>query len=204
MLLIGLTGGIASGKSVVARRLADHGAVHVDADALAREAVDRGTEALTEIEREFGADVVTAEGDLDRRALAAIVFGDRAKLDRLNAITHPAVRALARERISAAGEADPDAVVVYDIPLLVETGRTGEFDLVVVVEASDEVRIERLVDLRGMSRTDAESRIASQATNAERRAVADIVIDSGSTLEETLAAADEVWRVAARSAAGKH
>ncbi len=198
MYLIGLTGGIASGKSVVASRLAEHGAVHVDADALAREVVAPGTPGLAAIAREFGADVIAADGSLDRAALGAIVFRDPAKRLALNAITHPAVWALAKERFDAAQAADPRCVVVYDVPLLVEAAgdRPIHFDLVVVVHADHETRVTRMVELRGMSREEATHRMNSQASDTERLAIADVVIDSNGTLEQTLAQADELWAMA--------
>ncbi len=200
MLLVGLTGGIASGKSVVAARLAQHGAVVVDADRIAREVVEPGTPALARIAEVFGPGVIASDGSLDRPALGAIIFADAERRHELNAITHPAVRALSAERFAAAGRADPHAVVVYDVPLLAE-GRIGdrEFDRVVVVEADDDVRVRRMVELRGMSEEDARARIASQATNAERRAIADHVIDSGGTLDETLERADALWTVLAEA-----
>jgi dephospho-CoA kinase len=193
VLLVGLTGGIASGKSVVAARLAEHGAVVVDADQIAREVVEPGTPALERIREEFGDAVITPDGSLDRAALGAIVFSDEAKRSILNGITHPAVLELSQRRFAEAGAADPEAIVVYDVPLLSEVRGKAEFDVVVVVSAPEEVRIERMVSLRGMSREDAEGRIRSQVPEADRRALADILIESGGTLDETLSRADEVW-----------
>lgn len=193
MLLVALTGGIASGKSFVARRLAEHGAVVVDADQVAREVVEPGEPALAAIAEEFGPGVIAADGSLDRAALGAIVFRDPEGRAKLNAITHPAVLERSRARFDAAGAADPDAIVVYDIPLLVEAGRAEEFDLVVVVQASEENRISRMVELRGMTREQAVGRIRSQATDAERLAIADVVIDADGTPDETLAQADALW-----------
>lgn len=193
MLLVALTGGIASGKSFVARRLAEHGAVVVDADQVAREVVEPGEPALAAIAEEFGPGVIAADGSLDRAALGAIVFRDPEGRTKLNAITHPAVLERSRARFDAAGAADPDAIVVYDIPLLVEAGRAEEFDLVVVVQASEENRIARMVELRGMTREEAVGRIRSQATDAERLAIADVVIDADGTPDETLAQADALW-----------
>lgn len=193
MLLVGLTGGIASGKSVVAARLAEHGAVVVDADAIAREVVQPGTPGLARIAEEFGSGVIAADGSLDRPALGAIVFADPAKLAALNGITHPAVLELSQRRFAEAGAADPDAVVVYDVPLLSEVRGKAEFDVVVVVSAPEETRIERMVSLRGMSREEAERRIRSQVSDEERRGIADHVIESGGTLEETLRQTDELW-----------
>ncbi len=206
MYLIGLTGGIASGKSVVGKRLAEHGAIHVDADVLAREVVERGTPALAAIEREFGAHVIAPDGTLNRAALGAIIFSDPEKRAALNAITHPAVWARAKQLFEDAEAADPHAVVVYDVPLLVEASgsRPMSFDLVVVVHASTETRIDRLVELRGMTRQEALHRLGSQASDTERLAIADVVIDSNGTLDETLRQADELWAMAAASAVSKH
>lgn len=206
MYLIGLTGGIASGKSVVAARLAEHGAVHVDADRLAREVVEPGEPALAQIEAEFGTSVIAPDGSLDRAALGAIIFADQAARVKLNAITHPAVWDRAARLFEAAEAADPDAVVVYDVPLLVEAsaGRPLRFDLIVVVHASTETRLRRLVELRGMNRQEALHRLNSQASDTERLAIADIVIDSNGTLEETLQQADALWANVAASAHSKH
>lgn len=193
MLLVGVTGGIASGKSVVAARFAEHGAVVVDADAIAREVVEPGTPALARIAEEFGSALIGDDGSLDRQALGAIVFADPAKLAILNGITHPAVLELSQRRFAEAAAADPDAVVVYDVPLLSEARSKAEFDVVVVVSAPDEARIERMVSRRGMSREEAERRIRSQVSDEDRRALADYIIESGGTLDETLAQADAVW-----------
>ncbi len=193
MKLIALTGGIASGKSTVARRLAEHGAVHIDADGLAREVVEPGTPGLAAIRERFGDGVLTAEGALDRAALGSLVFGDPEALADLNAIVHPAVRELFARRIREAGEADPHAVVVYDVPLLVEAGSDLSWDLVIVTEAPAATRVRRMVELRGMTRDDAERRIANQASDAARRAVADAVIDTGGTEQATLDQVDELW-----------
>jgi dephospho-CoA kinase len=195
VLLVGLTGGIASGKSVVAARLAELGAVVVDADRVAREVVEPGTPALARIAKEFGPGVITSDGSLDRPALGAIVFGDPTKLAVLNSITHPAVFARSHELFEQAAAADPDAVVVYDVPLLAEGTRAGEFDVVVVVEAGPEVRVRRMVELRGMTEDEARRRIASQASDAERSAIATHLIDANGTLDETVQQTDEVWRM---------
>lgn len=200
--LIGLTGGIASGKSVVAARLAEHGAVHIDADVLAREVVEPGTPGLAAIQEAFGDAVISPDGRLDRAALGAIVFSDEERRLALNAITHPAVWRRTRELIAAASAADPRAVVVYDVPLLAEgtAERRLEFDLVAVVHAPAEVRIERMTTLRGMTRAEAERRIAAQIDDEARLRIADVVIDSGSSIEHTLQQADELW-ARARAAA---
>ena len=202
MYLIALTGGIASGKSVVAKRLAEHGAVHVDADVLAREVVEPGTPGLAAIEERFGSSVIAADGTLNRPALGAIIFSDPEEREALNAITHPAVWARAKELFAAATAADRNAVVVYDVPLLVEasSSRPMTFDLVVVVHADTETRLRRLVELRGMTREEAAHRVNSQASDAERLAIADVVIDSNGTLDGTLTQADELWAMAAAAA----
>jgi dephospho-CoA kinase len=193
MLLVALTGGIASGKSTVARRLQEHGAVIVDADQVARQVVEPGEPALARIAEEFGTEVLAADGSLDRAALGAIVFSDPEGRQRLNAITHPAVLERSRALFAAAGDADPDAIVVYDIPLLVEAGRIDEFDLRVVVHAATETRVRRMMELRGMTREEALHRINSQATDTDRFAIADVVIDADGTLEHTLEQTDALW-----------
>ena len=195
MFLLGLTGGIAAGKSVVARRLVELGAVHVDADVLAREVVEPGTPGLAAIAERFGPGVIAADGSLDRPALGAIVFSDDAARADLNAITHPAVWRRAQELFAEAEARDPHAVVVYDVPLLVEAMRERSFgfDLVVVVHADRAERIRRLVEVRGMSPQEAEGRVAAQASDAERLAVADVVIDTNGTMDETIAAVDALW-----------
>ena len=191
--LIGLTGGIASGKSTVAKRFAEHGAVVIDADHLARAAVAPGTDALAHIAEIFGPEVITEDGSLNRSRLGSIVFGNPTALSVLNNIVHPAVRKLSSAAIAAAEQADPDCVVVYDVPLLVEASVGHPFDLIVVVHADSETRVRRMVDLRGMPEADARSRISSQAGDTDRLAVADVVIDSEGTLEQTLAQVDRLW-----------
>jgi dephospho-CoA kinase len=202
VLLVGLTGGIASGKSVVAARFAEHGAVVVDADQIARQVVEPGTPALARIAEEFGPDVIAPDGTLDRAALGAQVFADAHKLATLNGITHPAIRELSRRRFAEAAEADPDAIVVYDVPLLTDARAKDEFDIVVVVSAPEAERIERMVSLRGMSVEEATRRIRSQVPEERRRALADIIVESGGTLDQTLARADEVWRQLLQRAVG--
>lgn len=200
MTLIGLTGGIASGKSTIGARLAELGAVRIDADQLARDAVAPGSPGLARVSERFGEAVLQADGSLDRAALGAQVFSDAAKLADLNAIVHPEVRRLADERISAARAEDPDAVIVYEIPLLVEADRGGDWDLIVVADAPVEQRVARMVSLRGMTEADARRRVANQASDAERRAVADVVIDTSGSEAETLAQVDALW---AKVAAGR-
>jgi dephospho-CoA kinase len=197
VLRIGLTGGIGSGKSTVARLLAERGAEVIDADVLAREVVAPGTPGLAAVVEAFGPRVLTADGALDRPALAVVVFGDPDARARLDGIVHPLVRARARELIAAM---PPDAVVVQDIPLLVETGQAGSFDLVLVVEADVGTRVARLVD-RGLPEEDARARIAAQATDEQRRAVADVVLDNSGSTADLAAQVDRFWadRVASPS-----
>jgi len=197
VLMVGLTGGIGSGKSEVARRLAELGAVVIDSDRLAREVVEPGTEGLAEVVAAFGPEVLGPDGALDRPALGRRVFADEAARHRLEAIIHPRVRARSAELIAAA---PPDAVVINDIPLLVESGIGAGFDLLVVVAASEPSRLHRLAQSRGMSAEEARSRMAAQATDEQRRAVADVVLDNDGSLEELRAAVDRLWyeRLASR------
>ncbi|MFC3998553.1 dephospho-CoA kinase [Nocardiopsis sediminis] len=190
MLRVGLTGGIGSGKSAVSRRLAEHGAVVVDADRIAREVVEPGTPALAEIVAEFGDGVLTREGALDRPRLGEIVFSDDAKLARLNAIVHPRVAERTEELMSAAPNG---SVVVYDVPLLVENGLGPLYDLVIVVDAPEDVRIERLREGRKMPVDQSRARIAAQATREDRLAAADIVIDNSGTEADLDRRVEEVW-----------
>jgi len=202
MYLIGLTGGIASGKSLVSTRLAELGATIVDADVLAREVVEPGTDGLAQIARHFGPEVLLADGTLNRPALGAIIFADPEQREKLNSITHPAVWRRARELFD---QAAADEVVVYDVPLLVEgaKGRQLDFDLIAVVDASAETRLQRLVQLRGMTREEAGHRLNSQASDAERLAVADVVIDNNGTVEATLEQVDALWAKAQRAVGGR-
>jgi len=202
MYLIGLTGGIASGKSTVATRLAELGAVHIDADALAREVVAPGTPGLAAIAEEFGAGILNADGSLDRAALGGIIFADAERRTRLNELTHPLVWQRTRELIAEADARDPHAVVVYDVPLLVEAvkARRMTFDLIVVVHADTATRIERMMTLRGLSRAEATQRLNSQAGDAERLAIADTVIDNTGAVDATLAQVDRLWQTAGAAA----
>ncbi|MBS45454.1 MAG: dephospho-CoA kinase [Nocardioides sp.] len=186
---VGLTGGVASGKSTVARLLAEHGAVVIDADAIAREVVERGTPGLAAVVEAFGPELLTPEGDLDRPAMGRLVFGDDEKRRLLESIVHPLVFERYAELEGATG---PDDLVVHDIPLLAETGRAAEFDAVVVVDAPDEVRVERMVSDRGWTREDAESRIAAQATREDRLAIATHVVENTGSLDELAARVAEV------------
>jgi dephospho-CoA kinase len=205
MPLVALTGGIASGKSTIARRLSEHGAIIVDADQIVRDVQQPGSPVLARIGAEFGEGMLLPDGSLDRSALGAAVFGDRDAVDRLNAIVHPAVRAESARRFAEAFAADPHAVVVYDVPLLVEARVDDPWDLVVVAHAPAGIRHRRLVELRGMSETDAAARLASQVPDDARLAVADVVIDTTGSIEDTERQVDELWdsldeRVAARAA----
>jgi dephospho-CoA kinase len=198
VLRIGLTGGIGSGKSTVAALLAQHGARVVDADRIAREVVEPGTPGLAAVVAEFGEGVVTADGALDRPALAARVFGDPAARARLDAVVHPLVRARAAELVAAA---PAEAVVVQDVPLLVETGQAGSFDLVLVVETDPGTRVARLVD-RGLTADDARARIASQATDEQRRAVADVLLRNDGDREALAAQVERFWAERVQPALG--
>jgi dephospho-CoA kinase len=194
---VGLTGGIGAGKSEVARRLAELGAHVVDADQLAREVVAPGTDGLAEVVTAFGPEVLGPDGALDRPALGRRVFGDDEARHRLESIIHPRVRARTAELIAAQ---PPDSVVVNDVPLLVEAGLAAGYDLVVVVLAEESTRVRRLMDVRGMSEDEARSRIAAQATDEQRRAVADVVLHNDGSLEELRSAVDELWRDRLRTA----
>ncbi|MEQ6897289.1 dephospho-CoA kinase [Microbacterium sp. KR10-403] len=193
MPLIALTGGIASGKSTVAGRLAEHGAVIVDADAIVREVQQPGSPVLVALAEAFGEGMLRPDGSLDRAALGGHVFGHPDRVARLNAIVHPAVGEQSKRRFAEAFAADPDAVVVYDVPLLAEARADDPWDLVVVAHAPADVREARMIELRGMTATDARARIASQAGDDERLALADVVIDTAGTLEHTLAQTDALW-----------
>lgn len=193
MPLIALTGGIASGKSTIARRLAERGAVVVDADAIVRDVQQPGSPVLDAIAAEFGPDVLTAAGELDRAGLASRVFGDPDAVARLNAIVHPAVREESARRFRAAVDADPRAVVVYDVPLLLEARAEDPWELIVVAHAPVALRRERLISLRGMTEAEADARMAAQVDDARRLAIADVVIDTAGSIDETLAQTDDLW-----------
>jgi dephospho-CoA kinase len=190
-LHVGLTGGIGAGKSTVARLLAGHGAIVLNADLAARAVVEPGTEGLAEVARAFGPEVLRADGSLDRAALASVVFADEERRTRLNAIVHPRVRAWMAERAAAAPEG---SVVVQDIPLLVEGGLAPLFDFVIVVDADDDTRITRLVRDRGMAEQEARARIAAQAPREQRNAAADRLIDNGGSPQDLEKAVAELWR----------
>lgn len=194
MPLIALTGGIASGKSTISARLAEHGAVIVDADAIVREVQRAGSPVLDAIAEAFGPEVIQSDGELDRAALGAVVFSDPVALATLNGIVHPAVRHESARRFARAFARDPEAVVVYDVPLLVEARADDPWDLVVVAHAPADVRARRLVEVRGMTEAEAAGRIGAQVSDDARLAVADVVIDTDGTLDETIAQADALWR----------
>jgi dephospho-CoA kinase len=187
---VGLTGGIASGKSTVSAMLAELGAVVIDADRIAREVVEPGTPGLAAVVEAFGPGVLAGDGSLDRPALGAIVFADPARRTVLEGIIHPLVRERSLAMEQAAG---PDALVVHDIPLLAESGRAATFDSVIVVETPAEVQVERMLRDRGWTREDAESRINSQATPEQRRAIATHLIVNTGTRDELRARVEEVY-----------
>ncbi|MEJ2869408.1 dephospho-CoA kinase [Actinomycetospora sp. OC33-EN08] len=191
MLRVGLTGGIGAGKSTVAAELASLGAVVVDSDRIAREVVEPGTEGLAAVVEAFGDDVLDDDGRLDRPALGRIVFADDEARTRLNGILHPRIGARTGELVAAAPD---DAVLVHDVPLLVENGMGAAFALVVVVDAPEDVRVERLARTRHMAEDDARSRIRAQATTEARRAAADVWIDNVGSEDEVRAGVRSLWR----------
>ncbi|MFG3493539.1 dephospho-CoA kinase [Streptomyces sp. NPDC047928] len=198
MLTVGLTGGIGAGKSEVSRLLVSYGAVLIDADRIAREVVEPGTPGLAAVVDAFGAEVLTAEGTLDRAKLGSVVFAEPERLATLNGIVHPLVGARSAELQAAAA---PDAVVVHDVPLLTENGLAPLYDVVVVVDASPETQLDRLVRLRGMTEDDARARMAAQADREQRRGIADLIIDNDGPLEALEPQVREVWEeLAARAA----
>ncbi|NRQ35705.1 dephospho-CoA kinase [Nonomuraea sp. NN258] len=198
MLKIGLTGGIGSGKSEVSKRLSAMGAVVIDADKIAREVVEPGTPGLARVVAAFGEEVLRPDGSLNREKLGSIVFADSERLAALNAIVHP----LVGERVAALqSQAPDDAILVYDVPLLVENKLAPMYDVVIVVDAADDVRIARLAEHRGMPADDARARIAAQAGRAERLAAADIVIVNEGPLAELDDRVTEVWADLTRRAA---
>ncbi|NBE93546.1 dephospho-CoA kinase [Nonomuraea sp. KC401] len=198
MLTTGLTGGIGSGKSEVSRRLAVRGAMVIDADKIAREVVEPGTPGLAKVVATFGDEVLHPDGSLDRQRLGSVVFDDAERLAELNAIVHP----LVGERVEELRRQAPDeAIVVYDVPLLVENNLASMYDVVIVVDAADEVRVRRLAEHRGMPEADARARIAAQASREERLAAADIVVPNEGSLDELDARVAEVWDELTRRAA---
>jgi dephospho-CoA kinase len=198
VLKVGLTGGIGSGKSEVSARLAECGALVIDADKIAREVVEPGTPGLAAVVAEFGEDVLLPSGALDREKVGRIVFADPGRLAALNAIVHPLVGERMQELMDAA---PADAVVVYDVPLLAENGLAGMYDEVVVVDAPEETQLDRLVARRGMTEEDARARMANQASRADRRAVATHVIDNSGTLADLKTQVDALWESLTRRSA---
>jgi dephospho-CoA kinase len=190
VITVGLTGGIGSGKSEVARRLAARGAVVIDADVLAREALAPGTDGLAKVVAQFGDAVLAPDGSLDRPGLGRIVFADPQRLAALNAIVHPYVGRRSQELIAAA---PADAVVVYDVPLLVENDLAPSYDVVVVVDVPPETQLARLTQQRGMTEADARARMSAQAAREQRRSVADVVIDNDGELKSLDAQVAQLW-----------
>lgn len=193
MKMIALTGGIASGKSTIAKRLNELGAHVIDADILAREAVEPGSKGLKSIIKEFGRDVLSDTGELNRASLAELVFSDVEALSKLNSIVHPAVNDLFNKKVSEITSASQNAVIVYDVPLLAEHGKRSEWDHIVVASAPEEVRINRLIELRGFKEEEARARIVNQADEKERIAIADTVIDTGKSMSETINQTNSFW-----------
>lgn len=194
MPVIAVTGGVAAGKSSVTGLFAKRGATVIDADVLAREAVEPGTPALEKIVARFGSAVLKPDGSLNRPALGSLVFSDQSAREALNAIVHPEVRKLYNRAVEKASS-DPGQIILYDVPLLQEARSTEEFDLVIVVDAPASVRAKRLQEFRGLSRKEATDRIGSQATDEQRLALADVVLDSSGTLDETLARASTLYEL---------
>jgi dephospho-CoA kinase len=204
VLRVGLTGGIGSGKSEVSRRLAARGAVIIDADVAARQVVAPGTPGLARIAEAFGPGVLRPDGALDRERLGAIVFGDPAQLAKLNAITHPLIVQWMQAAERAAVEAaEDDPIVVYDVALIVESGRWADYDLVIVVDVPPEIQVDRLVSQRGMTPGQARARLAAQASREQRLALADLVIDNSGSLEDLDRRVAEVWAELQRRASGR-
>jgi dephospho-CoA kinase len=198
MFRVGLTGGIGAGKSEVSRRLAAQGAIIIDADLIAREVVAPGTEGLAEVVGAFGPAVLGPDGALDRTLLGDIVFADSQELGRLNSIVHPRVGARMRTLEEAAG---PGSVVVHDVPLIAENGLASAYDLVVVVDVPPRIQLDRLVRLRGMSREQAQARMAAQASREDRLAIAGMVVDNSGSLAELDRQTGELWAELRRRAA---
>lgn len=188
-MLIALTGGIGSGKSTVARRWVELGATEVDADLLAREVVEPGSTGLAQVVEEFGPSVLTAAGALDRAELAKIAFANDGNRIKLEGILHPLIQELALQKVT-----NLEGVIVYTIPLFVESKSKLQFDKVVAISCDEDVRVRRLVESRGMSEAEARSRISAQAKDSEREAVADIVIDSNCSLAELIQKADSIYQ----------
>ena len=191
MYLIGLTGGIAAGKSTVAKRWAEHGAIEIDADKVAREVVEPGTVGLSSIVEHFGADVLTANGQLDRKELGRLIFSDSSKRELLNSILHPLIKERTKMLLA---ELPSDSIVVYNVPLLVEAAVDHPFDLVVTVEAPEDEQLRRLMQTRGLTESEARNRIVAQAKPVERAARADRILDSNQDINLLLRDADALWK----------
>jgi len=191
MFLIGLTGGIAAGKSTVAKRWVEHGAIEIDADSLARDVVQPGSEGLKRVVQAFGESVIDDGGELNRKALAKLIFESDEKRSLLNSILHPLIRQLAAEQLQ---KFDDDAIVIYNVPLLVEAEVDHDFNLVVTVEAPEDEQIKRLVQNRGLSELEAKRRIAAQARPIERAARADRILNSNQDINLLVRDADNLWR----------
>jgi dephospho-CoA kinase len=198
VLRVGLTGGIGSGKSEVSKRLAAQGAVIIDADAIAREVVAPGTDGLADVVEAFGKEILRADGELDRPRLGDIVFADPELREKLNAIIHPRVGARMAELEQGAG---PGAIVVHDVPLIAESGLASAYDLVVVVDVPPRLQVERLVRNRGMTREQAQARMAAQASREQRLAIAGIVIDNSGSRAELDRQVGDLWAELRRRAA---
>lgn len=191
MKLIGLTGGIGAGKSTIARRFSELGAIVIDADQVARDVVAPGEPALDKIFSIFGRNLRHQDGSLDRSALGSIVFSDPVQLQLLNSIVHPAVKERTKSLFS---QAPSNSVVVYDVPLLVDASVDYPFDIVVVASAPESIRIKRLMEHRGMTQSEAQTRIDAQVSEEDRLKIADVVIDTGGEISHTFAQVDALWR----------
>jgi len=198
MAVVAVTGGIAAGKTLVCSTLQSLGALIIDADVLAREAVAPGSATLQELVGRFGDSILMSDGALDRKALGSMVFGDSEKLEALNAIVHPEVRRLYELTLERVQREQPDAVVIYDVPLLAEARSREEFDAIVVVHAPAAQRISRLVELRGFSPEEASARVNSQASDATRLALASVVIDASTSEDETKRQTTELYKALKR------
>lgn len=203
MLNVGLTGGIGAGKSEVTRRFAALGATVIDSDAIAREVVAIGTPGLDAVIAEFGGDMRGPDGGLDRDKMAGVVFTDDTARLRLNGIVHPLIAERVFELLAQAEREDPDGVLLNDVPLIVEAGVAERYEVIVVVDAPEEVQLDRLLNVRGMTEADATARMGKQASRAERRAIADYVIDNSGDLDSLQAQVDEVWAALVERAKAK-
>jgi dephospho-CoA kinase len=201
MYVIGLGGGIASGKSTVAARIVEQGAVHMSADQLARDAVEIGTPGWHDVRDSFGDGVLLDDGTLDRRALAAHAFADPSALNQLNNIVHPRIKELAKARLEAMARDAPSTIVIFEIPLLAESSETHSFDLIAITRASEPIRVRRMVAFRGMTEEEARIRIRAQAGEQERLNIADVIVDTAGSMHHTRAQADALYERARSEAA---